>query len=213
MITFQEYLEEAKSDEVYIFDIDDAILFSKSKIYYTEPGEKQKSVGTQQFADIRSKLHPDTEYDFRDFRLFKNIYTAISKADPFLKTLKYVDKAVHNNIKIGIITARGNQDAVRAGLKDFLLFKDKDGQLKPIPRSLFRKKFIFAVSDSSTSKALQRMGGEGSASSPEHLKATVLQKIFGDKFGFKRISFFDDDPKNIDTINALNDKRITAIKV
>ena len=214
MKTFKQHLHEKKeTSTISVFDIDDTLLFSKSKIYYTLPGEtKERAASTAKFAQIRGSLPKDTDYDLREFRDFKSIYVGITQAKPNIPVLKKLDAAIHAGHKIGILTARGNQAAVLAGVKDFLLYKDKEGNLQKLPRNQFRKRWCCAVSDTATVKAL---GGEGGdyVLNPEELKAYVLQRILGDKEGFKKIVFYDDDPGNVKAVNSLKDKRITAIKV
>ncbi len=211
MKTFKQHLKEGKTDTISVFDIDDCLLFSKSRIYYTLPGEtEQRSASTGEFAEIRSSLPKDTEYDLRDFVEFKSIYAGITQAKPNIPVLKMLDKAIHAGHKIGILTARQNQAAVLAAIKDFLLYKDKNGKLQKLPRTQFRKRWVFAVSDVFTNKAL---GGGGDVMNPQALKAKVLQDILGDREKFKRIRFFDDDKNNIAAVKALNDPRIETIWV
>jgi len=62
MKTFKQHLQEKQNTgEIHVFDIDDALFFTSSKIYYTLPGEtEERSVSTSEFAKIRSKLPKDT---------------------------------------------------------------------------------------------------------------------------------------------------------
>lgn len=216
MKTFKEYLREAKStDIIEVFDIDDSLLFSNSKIYYTLPGEDiERSVSTSEFAKIRQKLPEGTKYDFRDFREFKSVYAGIVGAKPNIPVLKKLDDAVNKGHKIGILTARGSQDAILAGLKDFLLYRDPKGNLKSLPKDQFKKRWVFAVSDNATLKALKKMGAKGDGmASPEDLKVFVLQDILIGKEGFKKVLFYDDDIHNVKAVNDLNNPKIKAIKV
>ena len=209
--SFKEYIGyRGVSDTISVFDIDDTLFKTKSKVRYKEPGDKWKSVGTGDFADIRTKLHPDTEFDWSDFEKYTSIYSALQNSQPVMKVLKELDKAVIRGDKIGIITARGNQKAILDGLKSALVFRDSDGELKQLPSKQFRKKYVFAVGDSATAKALGKSGG---SNNPSELKAEILQKIFGEKMGFKKIKFYDDDIGNIQKVKDLNDKRIEAILV
>lgn len=211
MKTFKQHLKESATDTIHVFDLDDTLFFTKSKIYYTIPGEnKERSATTSEFAEIRDKLPKDTQFDYRDFRKFKSIYYGIVGGKPNIPVLKRLDDAVNAGHKIGILTARGNQKAVLAGVKDALLYRNKKGDLMPLPHDQFRKRWVFAISDVATANAL---GGIADASSPEQLKAVVLQNILGDKEGFKKIIFYDDDAGNIKAVKDLKDPRITTIKV
>ncbi len=200
---------------IHVFDIDDTLLISSSKVYYFLPNDtKEYSVSTSEFAILRNNMPKNTQYDLRDFEEFESIYTGITTGKPNIPILKQLDKAVLAGHKIGILTARGNQSAVLASVKDKILFKDSCGNLKKIPRSQFRKRWVFAVSDDKTHAALKGMGSEGDRMlAPQKLKSFVLQKILGDIQGFKHIIFYDDDEQNIQAVQELNDPRITGIHV
>ena len=106
-------IDEGKTTStISVFDIDDTILFAKSQIRYKEPGKSWASVGTSDFADVRHKLDPDTEYDFDDFTDYKKISMGMAGGKPNIPILKMMDKAIADGHKIGIITARGNQKAI-----------------------------------------------------------------------------------------------------
>ena len=211
MKTFKEHINESKAtDIIHVFDLDDSLVFTDSKIYYTEPEQPQKTASTGEFAKIRSKLHKNTKYDWKDFHETKNSYMGIVKGRPNIPVLRLLDKAIASGSKIGILTARGNQSSVLAAVKDWLLYKNSEGDLKKMPREIFKKKYCFAVGDLKTMKALGHMGG---SLNPQDLKAYVLREIFGNKYGFKRIVFIDDDELTINTVDNLNDSRITTIKV
>lgn len=208
--TIEQIFEARSTDTIHIFDIDDTILYTQSKIYFTEPGKKEKAVGTFEFSEIRASLHPDTIYDWKDFMVFDRIVISMKSAKPNIPILELMDKAIQDGYKIGILTARGNQKAVWAALQASLLYRNKKGILESLPVSQFQKKFCFAVGDPDTKKFIH---ADGSMTNPSNLKAKVLQKIFGDTYGFSKIFFYDDDSGNVKAAEALNDPRIKAIKV
>ena len=210
MKTFKEYVSESIDNEIHAFDIDDTLVFTDAKIHYTEPGQKKKSVFTREFAKMRDNLHPDTAFDFSEFSEFDNCYMSIVKGTPNIPVLRMMDRVIESGGKIGIITARSNQAAVLAAIKDKILFKDKSGNLKKVPRVQLRKKFVFAVGDPNTSKSL---GIKGGSINPSMLKAYVFKNIFADKMGFRTVHFYDDDQKNIDSVKLLNDPRIVVHKI
>jgi len=204
--------ERVKTDTIAVFDIDDTLLFSNSKIKYKEPGKNWQDVGTEEFAIIRTKLHPKTQYDFSEFQIYDRILYSIETSKPNIEVLKVMDKAIRNGYKIGLLTARGSQDAIWKGLNTFLLYRNERDELVPLPKSQFMKKYVFAVGDAKVQKAFKSQVSGGSAS-PSEIKAFVLQKIFGDTMGFQKIIFFDDDPDNVKKVKALNDPRIEVVKV
>ncbi len=124
--------------------------------------------------------------------------------------MKQVDKAIKLGHKIGVLTARGNQPAVFNAINNWLLYRNEAGELEEIPKSIFNKKYCFAVSDD---KLIKAYGGEGSAADPQVLKAYVLKNILADTMKFKNVIFYDDDKKNIQQVQELNDPRITAVLV
>jgi hypothetical protein len=83
---------------------------------------------------------------------------------------------LHAGHKIGILTARGSQDAIFDGLSNFLLYRNKKtGELETLPKNQFNKKYVFAVNDPKTKKSLNlKAGVEG----PQEAKAKILQDIF-----------------------------------
>lgn len=210
MIPAVTQLNESKNNTISCFDIDDAILFSKSQIYIKLPGKDWKGVSTEQFAEDRTKYPKDTEYDFKDFREYDRILYSIVGAKPNIKVLMELDNAINLGHKIGIITARGGQKAVWKGLNSFLLYRNKKGELQPLPPGQFKQAFVFAVNDPATQKAL---GAKSDIKNPSEAKAYILQRIFGDTMNFANIIFYDDDRQNVLTVNNLNDPRIKAIQV
>lgn len=204
--------EKKESGIISVFDVDDTVLFTDSKIHYKEPGKEWNKVGTDEFSEVRHKLHPDTEYDFSEFVEYDKILMSIKGGKPNLMVLKELDKAILRGDKIGILTARGNQKAIWRALNSFLLYRDSKGKLQPLPPAQFNKSFVFAVGDESTQRAFKH-DVKGGTANPSTIKAYILQKIFGDKMGFDKIIFFDDDAQNISIVKDLNDERIEAIKV
>lgn len=213
LLTFSEFElnERAQTDEIHIFDIDDTLLFSKSKVRAKEPGEKWQEFDTAEWAHAKSKFSKNAEFDFSDFDKYDNIYVSIVNGTPNIKVLKILDEKIANGHKIGILTARGSQDAIFDGLSNFLLYRDKKtGELEALPKNQFNKKYVFAVNDPKTKKALNlKAGVEG----PQEAKAKILQDIFKTKYGFKKIYLYDDDQDNINAVKGLNDPQIIPIKV
>ena len=204
-------LEGKKTDTICVFDVDDTLLFSSNKIGYKTPDmDKFVKIGTEEFAELRLKLPKDTQYDYSEFREFEFCYMGIKKGSPHITVLKMLDEAIHKGYKIGIITARGNQNAVWKALNNFLLYRNKNDELVPLPKGQFNQQYVFSVSDP---KVLSAFKSNADPSNPSKLKAYILQNIFGDTYGFKNIIFYDDDQGNIDAVKGLNDKRILPVKV
>jgi hypothetical protein len=206
-------LNEANTNTIYIFDIDDTLIFSTSKVGYKTPEmDKFKFVSTEEYSKIRNELPKETEFDFSDFRQYDSIYFSLVNGQPNIKVLKIMDHAINSNYKIGIITARGNQKAIFKALKNTLLYRNEKDELVEIPKNIFNEKYVFAVNDSSVEKFIKTVIGKSNISDQEK-KAFILKNIFKEKYGFKTIFFYDDDQSNVDSVNELNDKSIKAFKV
>lgn len=206
-------INESRNDSICVFDIDDTLLYSKSQIGIKTPNDKEfKYVNTDDFVEIKKNLPKDTEFDFSEFVNYKNIYYSIVNGKPNIKILKVLDNAINSGFKIGILTARGNQDAIFYGLNNFLLYRNKNGDLIDLPKNQFNKKYVFAVNDINTNKFLSKFI-KGNIADSSEMKAFILKYIFKQKYGFKNIYFYDDDPYNIEAVKNLNDKDIKAIKV
>jgi len=122
-----------------------------------------------------------------------------------------MDGAINKGHKIGILTARGNKNAIFAGIKNKILYKNKKGGFEELPEKNFKKRWCFSVNDIKDKNSLKI--DMGSSSDPSIVKAYILQKILADKEGFARIYFYDDDAGTIGAVNNLNDERIKGIKV
>lgn len=198
---------------IYVFDVDDTLLRSSSKIRYREPGKDWQEADTSEFAEIRTKLDKNVELDFGDFRDYDKMYNKLTTAEPEIKGLKFVDEAVRNQYRIGILTARGSQKAVYNALSKWLRYKSGD-RFYPVPPTLFRKKYVWAVNDADTKNWITSQSKqEGSVASPEYLKAFVLEEVFVNQYGFDRVVFFDDDERNIEVVRKLNHPKIQAVLV
>jgi len=215
MRTLDELILERSNASISIFDIDDTLAFSNSQIRYKEPGDEWKTVGTEEFGNIRDGIDKAAEYDFSDFRDGKRIMIALKTAKPNIEILKKLDDAIARGDKIGVLTARGNKFATTQGVKNFLLYKNKNGDLVDIPKNQFNDKYIFAVGDSKTKAMIAKARGSsgGGSADPSEDKAYILQSMFADKMGFNNITFYDDDEQNIKAVDALMDPRIVTIKV
>lgn len=219
MSYYKHYLEqlytEKASPTIHVFDIDDTLLVSKSKIRAKRPGSDVWEIfNSQEFAKARETLPPGTEFDFSDFDDFRKVISSLIKGTPNVEVLKIMDQAIQKGEKIGALTARGNQEGVYIALKLFLKYMDQEGNLQDLPEGALKKSYVWAISDERTKAALHKMFDvDGNIANPSALKATVLQKIFGDMYGFSNINFYDDDEGNIKAVNDLNDSRINAVLI
>lgn len=212
----QLFLEKA-SPTIHVFDIDDTLLVSQSKIRAKRPGsDTWELFSSAEFATVRESLPPDTEFDFSDFDDFRKVVGSLTKGTPRIDMLKVMDQAIQKGEKIGALTARGNQSGVYTSLQLFLKYRNEAGDIQNLPEGTLKKSYVFAIGDEQTGRALQNKFDtalSNGKADPSKIKALVLQKIFGDTYGFKNIYFYDDDEGNIQAAKDLNDPRINAILV
>ena len=196
-------VEEIKpADGIFVFDIDDTMLRadgSMIKIWKRKDG-KETPLSTDEFAKDPDKGKSGVTYDYREFRDPDKVYNSIMKGTPILKNLKMMDAHVRAKWPIAILTARGLVSKVAEALKDFLKFRDKDGQLKPIGDNL-KIGLSKAINDE---KYIETFGGLNDFQK----KAKVL-KDFCDKYSI--VKFVDDDLNNCKAAKSLGCKNLQVI--
>ena len=187
-----------------VFDIDDTILkvdSSKISIYKQEPGKKEISLSTDEFAKDPDASDPDKKswFDYRDFRDPIKVYNSIISGTPLIKNLKIMDDYIQAGYDFCFLTARSCEDTVKKAISDFLKFRDKDGALKELGDS-FKKTFSHAINDSE-----KKYPGKSDAEK----KAIVLTDLCKQ---YDRVVFVDDDKKNVSAACNLNIKNLKVIK-
>ena len=187
-----------------VFDIDDTILkvdSSQISIYKQEPGKKEISLTTDEFAKDPDANDPEKRswFDYRDFRNPVKVYNSIISGTPLIKNLKIMDDYIQAGYDFCFLTARSCEDTVKKAIGDFLKFRDKDGALKELGDS-FKKTFSHAVNDT-----IKDYPGK----SDSEKKANVLKKLCKE---YDRVVFVDDDKKNVIAARELNIPNLKVIK-
>lgn len=183
---FRSVLNEAKRKKLLLLDVDDTIVKPKEIHIYKKTPEGEVALSPEEFA---KETNPDSSvYDFRDFKDAKKISDSISKGQPILKVLKYMDRMIAKGYKIGILTARAHQKAMQDTMTSWLMYRKK-GKLREIGNKLQE---VFAVND-----AVMAYRGANSAEK----KANVIQDLAN---VYDTIVFVDDDKKNIEAVENLN---------
>ena len=168
------FLDPNKRNEINVFDIDDtiAVTDSKIKVYDTKTGEKFE-LTPQEFNDYEKMDHHETNYDdFASLEILKAGKIITWVFDILKKTLK-------KRKAVGIITARGDQQLI----KDFLLHHGVN----------INKDFIFAIND-------PKHGFKGSVPEKKKQAFEELIKLGFNDFKFfddskENIDFANDLPK------------------
>lgn len=166
--TYQEFVNEAvKYSSINIFDVDDTLVVTDSKIRVTDHETKQTyELTPKEFNEYEAQPHH--ELDFTDFQN-PDILKAGKIIDWVFNILK---KTMKKGKRVGIITARDDAKLIY----DFLIHHGVD----------VNPKYIFAVND--------QKGGYSGNTIAERKKEAFLRLIH---LGFTDFTFFDDDQENI----------------
>jgi hypothetical protein len=187
MPTFLKYSDfidpkrQGKYQSITIFDVDDTLIVTKSKIRVTDTSTGDVFELTPAEFNEFEKL-PQHNLDFSDFRNL-DVLKAGRIVDKIFKILK---EAMEGGRRVGIITARDNQELIF----QFLLHHGV----------VVNKGYIFAIND-------PKLGFTGSVA--EKKKQAFIELL---KLGFRDFIFYDDDRENLRIADSLNGE-IEGIRV
>lgn len=188
-----EEIKPPKGKGIIILDIDDTLVKATGVyIYKKDPkGKEIKRFTPEQFAkeNVSAEKSKGFSYDYRDFDDPNKLYTSIVKGIPIIKNLNMMDAHIRAGWDIGFLTARGVEDANKKAILDWLLYRNKNKELVPIPKD--RVKYFIAVNDKKRKEELKRkvdITGDFDA------KGVFLKEI-QEKYNI--VKFVDDDMKNI----------------
>tara|TARA_R110001583_G_scaffold79358_4_gene214377 strand:- start:2854 stop:3504 length:651 start_codon:yes stop_codon:yes gene_type:complete len=186
--------ESVNQNRLILLDVDDTILKpSQIYIYRNLPTDSSEvKLTPSEYAHENVTEENKNYYDYRDFLDPIKIKRSISQAEPIISNLSIMDDLLSRGYQLGILTARSSEDVVFKGLKDWLMYKDKDGKLIPIGDKLNREN-VFAVNDTQRVKGLK---GE----TDYDKKAEVMESLLE---VYDEILFIDDDIKNIKEMRRL----------
>jgi len=186
--------ENVNQNRLILLDVDDTILKpSQIYIYRNLPTDSSEvKLTPSEYAHENVTEENKDYYDYRDFLDPIKIKRSISQAEPIVSNLEIMDDLLSKGYQLGILTARSSEDMVFKGLKDWLMYKNKEGQLIPIGGRLNREN-IFAVNDTERVKGLK---GE----TDYDKKAEVMESLLE---VYDEILFIDDDIKNIKEMRRL----------
>jgi FMN phosphatase YigB (HAD superfamily) len=94
---------EFQSNKLVIFDIDDTLVHTQTKVHVIKDGQVVKSLNSHDFTHY--KLQPGEEFDFGDFRDAREFFTNAKPIIPMINQLKH-DIATGN--KVVMVTARAD---------------------------------------------------------------------------------------------------------
>lgn len=187
MPTFLKYTDfidpnrKGKYQSITIFDVDDTLIVTQSKIKVTDTTSGETfELTPAQFNEFEK--HPKHKMDFSDFQNL-DILKAGKIVDKIFKILK---ESMEDGRRVGIITARDNQELIF----QFLLHHGV----------VVNKSYIFAIND-------PKLGFNGTVA--EKKKQAFLELL---KLGFRDFIFYDDDKENLRIADSLNGE-IEGIRV
>lgn len=170
----EQRLFEARYDKINIFDVDDTLVVTDSKIKVTDnKSGKVYELTPKEFNEYQSKPHH--ELDFSDFSNL-DILKAGKIVDWVFDILK---STMEKGKRVGIITARGDAQLIY----DFLIHNGVD----------VNPKYIFAIND-----PIQKFKAKNIATR----KQEAFQRLID--MGFNDFTFFDDDQENIKLAQELD---------
>lgn len=201
--TILEEIREPKGKGILILDIDDTLVKATGVfIYKKDPkGKEIRKFTPDQFAeeDTKKERAKGFSYDYRDFNDPNKMYASILKGEPIIKNLRIMDAHIRAGWDIGFLTARGVEDANKKAIQDWLLYKNKDGELVPIPKE--RMKYFIAINDPKRIAEVKRIAD---ANGDFDAKGVFLKEI---KKKYDVVKFVDDDLKNILSARRVLPKR------
>jgi hypothetical protein len=180
--------EYAKTNRLILLDVDDTLLKPTGVYIYRNLPTDSEEVALTPYEYGFEQVTPENKkyYDYRDFMDPYKTQQSIAQAEPIIANLSVMDDYIKQGHQIGILTARSNEDIVYQGLKDWLMYKDKRGDLIPLGDRLTREN-IFAVNDTQRMEELE-------AETDYEKKAEVVERLL---HSYDEIVFIDDDVKNI----------------
>jgi len=186
--------EGNNTNKLILLDVDDTILKpSQIYIYRKLPSDSSEiKLTPAEYANEDVTLETKQYYDYRDFLDPLKIKRSIKDAQPIVSNLQIMDELLAKGYQLGILTARSSEAVVYKGLKDWLMYKNKTGELVPIGDYLKREN-VYAVNDTIRMKGLK---GE----TDYDKKVEVVKELLD---VYDQILFIDDDVKNIKEMRRL----------
>ena len=94
---------EIQSDKLVIFDIDDTLVHTQTKVHVIKDGQTVKSLNSHDFTHY--KLQPGEQFDFGDFKDAREFFT---NAKPIIPMMDQLKKDIATGNKVVMVTARAD---------------------------------------------------------------------------------------------------------
>jgi FMN phosphatase YigB (HAD superfamily) len=168
---------EFQTSKLVIFDIDDTLVYTQTKVHVISNGQVTKSLNSHDFTHY--KLQPGEEFDFGDFRDAREFFANAKPIIPMINQLKH-DIATGN--KVVMVTAR-------ADFNDRELFLDT-----------FRKYGI------DMNKVHVYRAGNMVTKAPTEEKKKIIIRNLLNKAQYSKAIMYDDSVPNLESFVELKDE-------
>ena len=176
MKTYKQFffgLQEAVTRILIVFDIDDTLVHTSTKVKVMKDGKKIKELNSHEFTNY--KLKDGEEFDFENFRNAKEFF---DNAKPIIPMMNQLKRDINRGNKVVMVTARADFD-------DKELFLDT-----------FRKYGI------NMNKVHVYRAGNMKGGSIEENKKKIIKTLMDDgKFG--KVIMYDDSKANLNSFVSL----------
>lgn len=171
-----EILKEYRDDvsKLVIFDIDDTLVHTQTKVYVTKDGKVVRSLNSHEFTHY--KLKPGEEFDFGAFRDAKEFF---DNAKPIIPMMNQLKRDIATGNKVVMVTARSDFD-------DKELFLDT-----------FRK---YGVDMNKVH--VYRAGNNKDKIKIDEKKKIIIRKLL-DNGNYRKAIMYDDSIPNLDSFVTL----------
>jgi FMN phosphatase YigB (HAD superfamily) len=96
---------EIQPRKLVVFDIDDTLVHTQTKVHVVKDGEIIKSLNSHDFTHY--KLQPGEEFDFGDFRNAREFF---EKSKPIIPMMNQLKRDIATGNKVVMVTARADFD-------------------------------------------------------------------------------------------------------
>ena len=167
-------LQEIEPRKLVIFDIDDTLVHTQTKVHVIKDGQILKSLNSHEFTHY--KLQPNEEFDFGDFRDAREFF---ANAKPIIPMISQLKRDINTGNKVVMVTAR-------ADFNDRELFLDT-----------FRK---YGIDMSKVH--VYRAGNLTIKAATEEKKKIIIRNLL-DKDNYSKAIMYDDAKPNLESFISL----------
>ena len=174
MISFRQFIEEAKKGSLHVVDIDDTLFHTTAKVRVRNAaGKIVRYLSNSEFNNY--KLKPGQKFDFKEFRSAKKFHDESKPIHPMIDKMNKIQANVkkHPNSRVIINTARDD-------------FDDKNKFL-----DTFRKQGV-DIDNIHVHRAGKIPGDE----LPADKKVKIIKQYI-DKHNHKKVIMYDDSKTNL----------------